>query len=114
METISAPQPGNKGGKTCLVSSSSNKPIELNMGLGTPLGCPWGASNFDDDATQSRVNLDMTLDDENADLFRQIDEWLIAYAIKTRYSPVAKTKLMRKSQIAIEDLPERRRVIGQC
>ena len=24
----------------------------------------------------------MTLDDEGADLFRQIDEWLIAYAIK--------------------------------
>ena len=53
------------------------------MGLGNPLGCPWGASSFDD-ATQSRVNLDMTLDDENTYLFRQIDEWLIAYAIKNK------------------------------
>ena len=80
--TISQPQPGTKGGKTCLVSSVSNKLVEINMGLGNPLSCPWGASSFDDDATQSRVNLDMTLDDENADLFRQIDEWLIGYAIK--------------------------------
>ena len=62
--TISQPQPGTKGGKTCFVSNSSNKPIEINMGLGNPFGCPWGASSFDDDAT------------------RQIDEWLIAYAIK--------------------------------
>jgi hypothetical protein len=82
--TISPPQPGSKGGKTCLVSSSNNKPIEINMGLGNPFGCPWGASSFDDDATQTRVNLDMTLDDESADLFRQIDEWLIAYAIKNK------------------------------
>ena len=52
------------------------------MGLGNAFGCPWGASSFDDDATQTRVNLDMTLDDESAELFRQIDEWLIAYAIK--------------------------------
>ncbi len=63
--TISPPQPGSKGGKTCLVSSSNNKPIEINMGLGNPFGCPWGASSFDDDATQSRVNLDMTLDMTN-------------------------------------------------
>ena len=83
--TISQPQPGSKGGKTCLVSSSNNKPIEINMGLGNPLGCPWGASSFDDDATQTRVNLDMTLDDESAVFFfRQIDEWLIAYAIKNK------------------------------
>ena len=80
--TISQPQPGSKGGKTCLVSSSNNKPIEINMGLGNPFGCPWGASSFDDDATQTRVNLDMTLDDDGADLSQQIDEWLIAYAIK--------------------------------
>ena len=67
--TISQPQPGTKGGKTCLVSSSSNKPIEINMRLGNPFGCPWGASSFDDDATQTRVNLDMTLDDDGADFF---------------------------------------------
>ena len=79
--TISQPQPGSKGGKSCFVSSLNNKPIEINMGLGNPFGCPWGASSFDDDAT-TRVNLDMTLDDESAELFRQIDEWLIAYAIK--------------------------------
>jgi hypothetical protein len=80
--TISQPQPGTKGGKTCLVSNSNNKPIEINMGLGNQFGCPWGASSFDDDVTQTRVSLDMTLDDESTDLFRQIDEWLIAYAIK--------------------------------
>jgi hypothetical protein len=82
---ISPPQPGSKGGKTCLISNQNTKtPIEINLGLGEPLGCPWGASSFDDDATQSRVNLDMTLDDENADLFREIDEWLIAYAIQNK------------------------------
>jgi hypothetical protein len=77
---ISAPQAGTKGGKTCLISCQ-NKPIEINLGLGEPLGCPWGASSFEDDATQSRVNLDMTLDDENAEIFKEIDEWLIAYGI---------------------------------
>ena len=82
---ISNPQPGTKGGKTCLVScKKSNKPIEINLGLGEPLGSPWGASSFEDDATQTRVNLDMTLDEEHADLFRQIDEWLIAYAIQNK------------------------------
>ena len=88
--TISQPPPGTKGEKTCLVSSSSNKPIEINLGLGNPLVCPWGASSFDDDATQSRVNLDMTLDDENADLFRQIDELLIAYAIQKQRHTIQK------------------------
>ena len=114
--TISAPQPGSKGGKTCLVSSSSNKPIEINMGLGNPFGCPWGASSFDDDATQTRVNLDMTLDDESADLFRQIDEWLIAYAIKHKdvFSQVAKAKLMHKLQITIGDLQGRKKVSDLC
>jgi hypothetical protein len=48
------------------------------------MGSPWGASSFDDDATQTRVNLDMTLSDEQADLFRQIDEWLIAYGIQNK------------------------------
>jgi hypothetical protein len=82
---ISAPQPGTKGGKTCLVSHKiDNKPVHINLGLGDPLGCPWGASSFDDDSTQSRVNLDLTLDDETADLFREIDEWLIAYAIQNK------------------------------
>ena len=80
---ISAAQNGTKGGKTCLISYQ-NKPIEINLGLGEPLGCPWGASSFDEDSTQTRVNLDMTLDDENADLFREIDEWLIAYAIQNK------------------------------
>ena len=83
--TISQPQPGTKGGKACFVSDSNKKAVEINMGLGNPFGCPWGASSFDDDATQTRVNLDMTLDDEGAaNLFRQIDEWLLAYAIKNK------------------------------
>jgi len=34
---ISAQQPGTKGGKTCLISNQ-NKPIEINLGLGNPLG----------------------------------------------------------------------------
>ena len=67
--SISAPQPGNKGGKTCLVSNQ-NKPNEINLGLGNPLGCPWGASSFDDDSTQTLISLDLTLDDENANLIR--------------------------------------------
>ena len=81
--SISAPQPGTKGGETCLISNH-NKPIEINLGLGNPLGCPWGASSFDEDSTQTRINLDLTLDEENADMFQQIDEWLIAYAIKSK------------------------------
>jgi hypothetical protein len=81
--TISNPQLGQKGGKTCLVSNQA-KPIEINMGLGEPLGCPWGGSNFEDDATQTRVNLDMTLDDENAEIFKAVDEWLIMYGIQNR------------------------------
>ena len=64
MDNLAA-QPGTKGGKTCLISNQ-NKPIEINLGLGNPLGCPWGASSFDDDSTQTRINLDLTLDDENA------------------------------------------------
>jgi hypothetical protein len=80
---ISQPQPGTKGGKTCLISQN-NKPVEINLGLGEALGCPWGASSFDDDATQSRVNLDLTLADDNANLFRDIDEWFIAYAIQNK------------------------------
>jgi hypothetical protein len=80
---ISAPQPGTKGGKTCLISQNT-KPIEINLGLGEPLGCPWGASSFEDDATQTRVNLDMTLDDENANMFRGVDSCLIAYAIQNK------------------------------
>ena len=68
--TISAPQARVKGGKTCLVSSQ-NKPIELNLGLGEPLGCPWGASSFEEDSTQSRVNLDLTLlDEETTDILK--------------------------------------------
>jgi hypothetical protein len=97
--TISQPLPGSKGGKTCLVSSSNNKPIEINMGLGNPFGCPWGASSFDDDATQTRVNLDMTLDDDGADLFRQIDEWLIAYAIKHKNVLFSGSKSKTDAQI---------------
>ena len=89
--SISAPPPGTKGGKTCLISNQ-NKPIEINMGLGSPLGCPWGASSFDDGSIQVRINLDMTLNEENADLFRQIDEWLIAYAIKNKETLFNKTK----------------------
>ena len=80
---ISPPQPGTKGGKTCLISCQT-KPIEINLGLGDPLGCPWGASNFEDDATQTRVNLDLTMDDGNAEIFKQIDEWLIAYGLENR------------------------------
>jgi hypothetical protein len=80
---ISAPQQGTKGGKTCLISENT-KPIEINLGLGDPLGCPWGGSNFEDDSTQTRVNLDMTLDDEHADLFRQIDDWLVAYGVQNK------------------------------
>jgi hypothetical protein len=80
---ISLPQPGTKGGKTCLISQN-NKPVEINLGLGEPLGCPWGASSFEDDATQPRVNLDMTLDEENANMFREVDSWLIAYAIRNK------------------------------
>ena len=33
--SISAPQPGTKGGKPCLISNQ-NKPIEINLGLGNP------------------------------------------------------------------------------
>ena len=112
--TISQPQPGSKGGKSCFVSSLNNKPIEINMGLGNPFGCPWGASSFDDDATQTRVNLDMTLDDESAELFRQIDEWLIAYAIKHKDTLLAKAELMHKSQTAIGDLQGKKKVSDQC
>jgi hypothetical protein len=82
---ISAPQPGTKGGKTCLVSQN-NKPIEIHLGRGDPLGCPWGASSFEDDVTQTRVNLDLTLDDENAEIFKEVDEWLIAYGILNKDS----------------------------
>ena len=53
--------------------SNQNKPIEINLGIGDPLGCPWGASSIDEDSTQTRINLDLTLDEENADMFRQID-----------------------------------------
>ena len=88
---ISAQQPGGKGGKTYLISNQ-NKPIEINLGLGNPLGCPWGASSFDDDSSQTRINLDLTLDEENADMFRQIDEWLIANAIKSKETLFNKTK----------------------
>ena len=89
--SISAPQPGTKGRKTCLISNQ-NKPIEINLGLGNPLGCPWGASSFDDDSIQNRINLDLTLEGENADLFLQIDEWLIAYAIGHKETLFNKTK----------------------
>ena len=88
---ISAQHPGTKGGKTCLISNQ-NKPIKINLGLGNPLGCPWGASSFDDDSTQTRINLDLTLDEGNSDMFRQIDEWLIAYAIKNKDALFNKTK----------------------
>ena len=88
---ISAQQPGTEGGKTCLISHP-NKPIEINLGLGNPLGCPWGASSFDDDSTQTRINLDLALEEENADMFRQIDEWFIAYAIKKKETLFNKTK----------------------
>ena len=54
------------------------------MGLENPFGCSWKASNFDNDGTQLHVNLDMTLNDENAVLIRQIDDWLIAYTIKNK------------------------------
>ena len=57
---ISAQLPGTKGGKTCL-TSNQNKPIEINLGLGNPLGCPWGASSFDDGPSQTRINLDLNL-----------------------------------------------------
>ena len=50
----------------------------------SPLGCPWDASNFDGDSFQFRASLDMTLDEESADLFRQTDEWLIAYTIQNK------------------------------
>ena len=73
-------------------SISAPLPVEINLGLGNPLGCPWDASSFDDDSTQTRINLDMTLDDESADLFRQIDKWLIAYAIKNKETLFNKTK----------------------
>jgi hypothetical protein len=82
---ISSPQPGTKGGKTCLVSKN-NKPIEINLGLREPLGAPWGASSFEDDSTQTRINFDLTLDDENAEVFKEVDEWLVAYGISNKDS----------------------------
>ena len=80
---ISPPQPGTKGGKTCLISYQ-NKPIEINLGTGEPLGCPWGCSSFDDDATQTRVNLDLTLNDDHIPFLKQIDEFLIQYGIQNK------------------------------
>ena len=111
--SISAPQPSNKGGKTCLISNQ-NKPIGINLGLGNALGCPWGASSFDDDSTRTRINLDMTLDEENADLFRQIDEWLIAYAIKIKRRSSTKPKSICKSQKATRGSPELKRDTRRC
>ena len=70
--------------KTCLISNLNKKPIEIIMGLENPFDCSWKASNFDNDGTQLHVNLDMTLNDENAVLIRQIDDWLIAYTIKNK------------------------------
>ena len=114
--TISQPQPGTKGGKSCFVSSSSNKPIEINMGLGNPFGCPWGASSFDDDATQTRVNLDMTLDDERRRLVstnRRMANRICNQ--KQRHTVLgAKAELMHKSQTAIGDLQGKKKVSDLC
>ena len=80
---ITAPQNGRRR-ETCLISSQ-NKPIEINLGLGEPMGCPWGASIFEEDSTQSRVNLDLTLLDEEATAtLGDLDEWLIQYACKNK------------------------------
>ena len=81
--TISPPQPGIKGGKTCLISHK-NKPIEINLGLGAPLSTPFGASNFEEDEKVTRVNLDLTVPSETADLFKDLDEWLIQYGIQNK------------------------------
>ena len=78
--TISEPQPGTKGGKTCLISQD-NKPITINLGQGAPLSTPFGAHAFDD-AQQTRVNLDLQIPAEVAETFEAIDKWLIAYGIK--------------------------------
>ena len=78
--------------------------------------CPWGASSFDDDATQTHISLDMTLDDENADLFRQIDEWLIAYAIKHKDALFSsgKNKTDAKNTDSYRRLAREKEVSGQC
>ena len=81
--TISPPQPGIKGGKTCLISHK-NKPIEINLGLGAPLSTPFGASNFEEDEKVTRVNLDLTVPSETAEIFKDLDEWLIQYGIQNK------------------------------
>ena len=80
---ISPPQPGTKGGKTCLVSSKK-LPIEIN--LGGPTSTPFGASNFDDDNNNPRQNLDLTLSDDDVANFQAVDAFLLAWALQNKDS----------------------------
>ena len=78
--TISPPQSGTKGNKTCLLSDLNRKQIELN--LGGPFRSPFGHSSYDD-SESSRQNLDLTLTDENLiTKFLEIDETLIRHAVE--------------------------------
>ena len=86
--SISDPQPGIKGGKTCLISQN-NRPITINLGLGAPLSTPFGAHSFDD-STQTRVNLDLTIPPEIAKTFEGLDAWLVNWGLANR------DKLFRK------------------
>ena len=69
--TLGAVQTSKRGQKFAPVCS--NAPLYQLTTMEKPLYCPFGASVFKGDGTETRLNLDIRLDDESKALFESLD-----------------------------------------
>ena len=61
-----------RGNKHCRITLPDNGPIKITL---RDCFCPYDASRYAQ--TDSKMNLDIALDEENVKMFEAIDEWVI-------------------------------------
>ena len=80
--TLADTQTSSRGAKTCTLLSAKGDKIIFTLGsLSRPTSTPFGASAFNDEQT-SRKTLDLRINEEEFNFFKQLDDWSIDYLTK--------------------------------
>lgn len=76
---LSDPQTSARGAKSCTLLDKDGQKVTVILGSKeAPTSTPFGASSYNDEATV-RKNLDLRLNDQQADQFTALDVWAVQY-----------------------------------
>ena len=80
--SIGEPRVGTKGNRTAPLAQKDGKPITVTSTV--PLSCPFGASIFQGDGTETRLNIDFGELGGLLHIFRSLDEVIIQEGVKVK------------------------------